>query len=62
MNLAGFLLVVRAHPKGDSGHENNNRRDDPLSAGQNTEKYMDVFFQQVINGLVMGSMYALVAL
>ena len=23
---------------------------------------MDVFFQQVINGLVMGSMYALVAL
>jgi branched-chain amino acid transport system permease protein len=31
-------------------------------AGQKSEKFMDIFIQQVINGLVLGSMYALIAL
>jgi branched-chain amino acid transport system permease protein len=31
-------------------------------AGQKSEKSMDIFIQQVINGLVLGSMYALIAL
>ena len=31
-------------------------------SGRITEEWMDIFFQQIINGLVLGSMYALIAL
>jgi branched-chain amino acid transport system permease protein len=58
--LAAFCFILaQAYP---AAHWAMQIWSDPPQAGHPPRIYMDVFLQQIINGLVLGSMYALIAL
>ena len=61
--LAGFLLVGWFSSRGLSRQSHGSVAHSGATAGQkNGERFMEILLQQIINGLVLGSMYALVAL
>jgi hypothetical protein len=60
--LAGFLLVGRFLLTRPEPPEHGSVAHSGATAGQkNGERFMEILLQQIINGLVLGSMYALVA-
>jgi hypothetical protein len=60
--LAGFLLVGWFSSRGLSRQSHGSVAHSGATSRSPGEAFMDVLLQQIINGLVLGSMYALVAL
>jgi hypothetical protein len=61
--LAGFLLVGWFSSRGLSRQSHGSVAHSGATAGQKKRRTsMDILLQQIINGLVLGSMYALIAL